>query len=192
MEQKFYEAAETGKVEEVKEILKNDPTLNVNWKNEYGTTVLNRACAYGHDSIVSLLLAHPDIDVNKKDNDGNTPFMWACVFGRTSCVRLLLRDSRVAVNEPQKKGRSPLQGAVSKRHLSVIECMIASGRDMDLGDGIWSTISGTSVLFTAWLQHPEAKDILQMYKHDRSEAVAEAKRRLEITGEWKGGMENSD
>ena len=34
MEGTFYEAAKRGKIEKVKEILRKNPSLNVNWKNE--------------------------------------------------------------------------------------------------------------------------------------------------------------
>ena len=98
----FYSATENGNVEEVEEILRNNPNVNVNWssENDEGSTALIIACDNGHDSIVSILLAHPDIDVNQKDNEGWTPFSGACWYGNTSCVRLMLKDSRVMVNEP--------------------------------------------------------------------------------------------
>ena len=46
MEKTFYDAAENGKVEEVKSILKKNPSLNVNWKNEElnARTALYVAC----------------------------------------------------------------------------------------------------------------------------------------------------
>jgi len=87
MEERFFAAAESGNVEEVKQILRKHPNLNVNWGNEddEGSTALIIACDNGHDSIVSILLAHPDIDVNLKNSFGQTPFMWACCNGNTLC-----------------------------------------------------------------------------------------------------------
>ena len=56
----FFQAAMTGNVQDVKEILRNNPNLNVNWRNgdERGSTALIIACENDHDSIVSILLAH--------------------------------------------------------------------------------------------------------------------------------------
>ena len=117
----------------MREILKNFPNLHVNWKNEKGYTALHHACYNGHDSIVSILLAHPDIVVNQKTSDGLTPFYTACQNGRTSCVRLLLKDSRVKVNETNNGGSTPLRYAAHRGHLDIIKSWIASGREMDLG-----------------------------------------------------------
>jgi len=60
MEKRFYEAAKNGKVKDVKEILRKNPNLDVNWRNgdERGSTALIIACENDHDSIVSILLAH--------------------------------------------------------------------------------------------------------------------------------------
>ena len=135
MEGMFYLAAENGNAEELQEILRNNPNLDVNWRNENenGSTALIIACENDHDSIVSILLAHPDIDVNLKDLDGWTPFSSACWYGYTSCARLLLKDSRVMVNEPSGYGYTPLWRAAFKGHLNVIKWWIASGREMNLG-----------------------------------------------------------
>jgi len=135
MEKSFYSAAKDGKVEVVKDILRKNPSLNVNWKNEesYANTALVAACEKGHDSVVSILLAHPDIDPNLKNKFGNTPFLIACADGSTSCVRLLLRDQRVMVNEPDNDGATPLKWVACFGHLDVIKWWIASGREIDFG-----------------------------------------------------------
>jgi len=88
MEEIFYFAARDGKVEEVKSILRKNPSLNVNWKTEeiLANTALVAACEKGHDSVVSILLAHPDVDPNLKNTVGSTPFLIACAHGNTSCA----------------------------------------------------------------------------------------------------------
>jgi len=144
-EERFWKSASDGDVEASKEILKHNPTLDVNWPERiYDQAVLHPVCENGNASIVSILLAHPAIDVNQKDTMKNTPFTWVCAYGRTSCGRLLLRDSRVKVNEPDEDGSTPLRYAASHGHLDVIKWWIASGREMDLGkpgddktDAIW-------------------------------------------------------
>jgi len=132
----LYDAAYQGKVEEVEEILRDYPNINVNWVNEEENGqpfALQQACSVGHDSVVSLLLAHPDIDVNQKDRGGHTAFIYASAYGRSSCVRLLLKDSRVLVNERNEDGYTPLNWATFFGRLDVIKWWIASGREMDLG-----------------------------------------------------------
>jgi hypothetical protein len=135
MEKQFRDAARYGKDEEVRKILKENPTLNVNWSDPDSSnqTALIQACRNGHDKVVTLLLAHPDIDINQKDYYGESPFFWACVNGSTSCVQLLLKDGRVKVNEPNRNGSTPLYWAAPYGHLEVIKWWIASGREVDLG-----------------------------------------------------------
>jgi len=77
-EETFCKAAWDGKAGEVEGILRNNPTFNVNWRSPDGSSALLRACQNGHDSVVSILLAHPDIAVNLKDTAaGDTSFFAA-------------------------------------------------------------------------------------------------------------------
>jgi hypothetical protein len=134
-EQEFYGACSDGRLEEAKGILHQNPDFKVNWKNKDGSdwTGLHMACARGHSSIVSLLLAHPDIDVNSKSKWGSTPLSRACCGGRFSVIELLLKDRRVLINAPSDNGSTPLSVAAYGGHLEVIKAMIASGRELDLG-----------------------------------------------------------
>jgi len=134
-EERFYKAAKDGHLEEAKEILKDNPKLNVNWRNEqeHGWTALIKACEWDHPSIVSILLAHPDIRVNSKSRYGYSPFFRACINGHTSCARLLLQDSRVRVNESDISGSSPLMNTAVNGHVGLIRLWVASGREMNLG-----------------------------------------------------------
>jgi len=137
MEPRFWDAVNDGNVEEVREILENHPNVDVNWKNEDWIghlAAMHRACRYGHDSIVAILLAHPGIKVNVKDSYGHTPFMIACLNDHTSCARLMLEDQRAAINEPSNNGYTPLRDAAHAGNLEIIKWWVASGREMDLGE----------------------------------------------------------
>jgi len=134
--EKFWKAAEKGDEVAMKQILSENSSINVNWKNEKknGMTPLHRACNKGHDKIVALLLAHPDIDVNVKTSGGETPFCLTCRTGRISCAQLLLKDARVQVNEPNNEGYTPLRWAARGGHLDIIKVWIASRMEMNLGE----------------------------------------------------------
>jgi len=73
MEKQFYEAAGNGEVEEAEEILRNNPTLDINRVDENGNAALHYACGKGRYSIVSILLGRSGIDVNLKNKRGSTP-----------------------------------------------------------------------------------------------------------------------
>jgi len=179
MEQKLYAATKDGKVDDVKEILRNPVSLNVNQGSSLGFTALHRASASGYDSIVPLLLAHPDIDVNQKENDGYTPFSGACANGRTSCVQLLLRDSRVNVNEPGNDGDTPLRNAASWGHLDTIKWWIASGREMELGKmGNYKT---DAIAQGKEKGHTEVVTLLERFRSDAIKTRSEVRLELGIT-----------
>jgi len=185
MEEKFGSAAFHGEVEEVKSILRKNPSLNVNWKNEEGSgrPALYHACNQGHESIVSILLAHPDIDPNLKDNDGATPFLTACWRGRTSCERLLLQDQRVKVNEPDKDGDTPLFWAAYKGHHGVIKWWIASGREMDLGKP--GDVDKTDAIGAAKKQgKTEVVSLLERFKSNATKTRSEVRLELGINGQY--------
>jgi len=171
MENTFWDAAKDGKEQEVKDILRKNPSLNVNWKNEknYAVTALFAACFNGHDSVVSVLLAHPDIDPNLKQKDGWTPFMTACWSGKTSGVRLLLQDQRVMINEPNIEGSTPLRWAAFKGNQDVIKWWIVSGREMNLGTP--GDIDKTEVV-----------SLLERFKSDAAKTRSEIRLELGING----------
>lgn len=194
-EKKLYDATVSGDVAEVKEILRKNPTLNVNWKNEaeYDWTALHIACSDGHDSIVLILLAHPDINVNVKNIDGITPFLSACAIGRTACAIPLLRDSRVLVNEPDNAGSTPLKDIISSGHLAILKWWIAAGL-LDDFDVIADSISATrNPEKEAWESRenfqerssllPSLGGLLQGLRKNPTKIWTEVREELGITGQ---------
>ena len=183
MEQKFYDAARDGTVGEVKEILRSNPTLKVNWKNEKDDdrTALIIACASGNDSIVSILLAHPDMDVTLKDKSGYTPFNTARANENISCVRLLLHDSRVNPNEPNNFGGTPLRNGAVAGQLDLIQLWIASGREMDLGKP--GNNLTDSIAAAKKQGKKEVVTLLERFKSDAAKTRSEVRKELGINGE---------
>lgn len=124
----FYQAARDGNVTELRKILREHPTVDVNWKNKFGWSALHEACGNDHPEVVSLLLAHPDIMVNNRSWAGSTPFLWACREGRPACVRILLEDPRVDYHLPDEGSHTPLDYAARFGHMDVIRWWMISGR----------------------------------------------------------------
>jgi len=156
-------------VDEAKEILRNNPDFDVNWRNkrDLDRAALHVACISGHESIVAILLTHPDIDVNQKDKDECVPFSTACIKGSTSCARLLLKDRRALVNEPEDNGHTPLWSAAYWGYLDVIKWWIASGREMDLGKP--GDVEKTDAIGVAKLREKmEVVNLLERFKSDAS------------------------
>ena len=181
----FSIAAYCGDVEEVKEILRKNPNLNVNWAKKdlegSASVALGHACENDHDVIVSILLAHPDIDVNLRDTYGNTPFGISCVNGSTSCVREMLKDSRVELNEPDESGNPPIVWTVAYEHIDIIRWWIASGREIDLGklaDFMMDAIETARENVQG-----EIAKLLERFKENPEETRGEVRRELGIKGQ---------
>jgi len=172
MEGQFYEAAYWDRAREVKELLRNNPHLDVNWKNKWDDswTALHIASRGGHDPILAILLAHPNIDVNVKNKSGTTPLMMACGSGSISTVILLLKDARVNINELSQYRTSTFQGVLCDGRLEVIKWWFAAGRELNVDERVVSSVGRKEVetLLTRYLSYP-------------SKTVSEVRKELGIT-----------
>ena len=126
-------AARRGDVACVKDIVENNPVINLSHKMN-DVCALHAACRQGHHVVVSYLLSIKNIDVNQKTTGGWTPFMYCCVYGDLECARRLIRDPRVDLNCPSTSGRTPLTEASCRGRTTLIKKWIISGRELDLGD----------------------------------------------------------
>ena len=161
-------AVQNGDAKVLAELMRQDPGFNVNIVYRSGWMLLHHACSENYRStVIPLLLAHPGINVNVKDIFGQTPFYCACRYGLTSCVREMLKDSRVNVNEPDRDGRTPLWRAACWGYFDIIMWLIASGREMDLGDSedVWTDVIGMA---KKWGK-TEVVSLLERFKGDATQ-----------------------
>jgi len=135
LQQQLYDAAKENRFEDVRKLLRN-PRIDVNWSNPrwFGVTALHIACSQGHVLVVEILLGQEDLDVNRRHHHGYTPFALGCANGNTAVVRLLLNNPRVDINLRSTAGYTALFWAAAKGHVHTIMDLIASGRDLDLGE----------------------------------------------------------
>ena len=80
-------ASRTGHADTVKSLL-NSPGVNVDARDENGSTPLIEAARNGHDDVVEALLI-ARADAKAKDKQGKTALMYASEGGHTESVRLL-------------------------------------------------------------------------------------------------------
>jgi hypothetical protein len=130
--EQLYNASKYGHFERAETLLRDNPSLDVNWKTQIGLTALHCASGGDYAEIVKLLLAHPAININVQTVSGFTPLLFTCANNQESAVKLLLRNPRVVVSLPNNEGHTPLWWASFHGYLKMIEWLIASGRD--LGD----------------------------------------------------------
>ena len=114
-----------------KEIILQNPSLNINWQNENvsNLTCLHNACHYNRYEIISLLLTqYPNINPNLQNDYGWTPLHLACGTNNVESVKLLLNDERIDINIKNCDGNTGLMDAADRGYIAIIEYILASMR----------------------------------------------------------------
>ncbi|KAF3076556.1 Ankyrin repeat, PH and SEC7 domain containing protein secG [Trichoderma lentiforme] len=148
--------------ETVKTLLKKP--INVNQKDEKGSTPLLLAARNGHEAVVKLLLAMPNINIKLMDGQDNTRLLRAASNGHDAVVKLLLSAGvdpnfgngyQTPLSKAAEGGHEavvklllamsnndihlPLYGAVVHEHAAVVKLLLAAGADPDLGRSHYTT-----------------------------------------------------
>ncbi|XP_044269868.1 ankyrin repeat domain-containing protein 49-like [Tribolium madens] len=103
-------AAENGKLDEVKALLKLDPTL-VSSTDKEGYTPLHRACYGNHVEVVKYLLQN-GADIAAKTEVQWQPLHSCCHWNNIECAQILLAEG-ADVNALSEGGQTPLHIAAS-------------------------------------------------------------------------------
>ena len=165
-------------MDQVKDILRKEVTVNVNWRNRnmFGRTALHVACQDSHVAVASLLLAHPHINVNQRDSFGETPLLRGC--GNLDIVRLLLRDPRVDLTMADKGGHSPFVWIVKDESLPIVEWWIASGREVKLGKPGNAETDAIMAAKSTWFFRAQMVTLLENFKQNPEEVRHAVRSRL--------------
>ena len=95
--------------EEMVDVLLEQPSIEVNAKDNNENTALHWACRCGRVSNVAILnqlLAAPGILVNERDVDGCTPIMLAIYYSKLDAVRVLAEVEKVDLDVRDDSGLS--------------------------------------------------------------------------------------
>ena len=107
----LHEAAESGDVDKVRELLEGGK-YDVNCVTWYGWTPLHLAASEGHLGVIRVLLSEFKADVNARSDDGETPLLLAASEGHLDVVRVFLHEFKADVNACTHYGSTPLDVAV--------------------------------------------------------------------------------
>ena len=106
------EAAKTGNVEAVKDLVKRGADLEA--KSEKAKTALHYAAANGHVDVVNVLLEHGAV-VDARDRDWRTPLMLAAIYGCNHTVQSLVNRG-ADVNARTLAGNTAMDYAENNNH----------------------------------------------------------------------------
>jgi len=129
----LYIACREGYIQIVR-LLLNVEGIDLNHSNNYGESAFWIACLKGHINIVKLLLNHERVDINQASRSGITAFYLACFNRNLEIVKLLLNNKTIDVNKADiGYNRTPLHNACHEGEIQLVEYILASGRDVNLG-----------------------------------------------------------
>lgn len=136
VEPNFFEAAATGRVERLRELLKKDPELVHAWTQD-GWTALH--LNFGNVTVAKLLIdAGADVNVNSRNKLNATPLQGAAANNWLVLARLYI--SRGAnVNCRSEGGGSPLHEAAANGFLAFAKLLIENGADVNQKDDAGKT-----------------------------------------------------
>ncbi|MCE1248630.1 MAG: ankyrin repeat domain-containing protein [Firmicutes bacterium] len=124
-----HDAAKSGDLAKVKEILSKNPEL-ISTQNEDGKTPLHLAAGWGRIEVMKYLISLK-VDINIRNKDGGTPLHVAASQGQPEAARLLLK-SGADVNAVRTVGKAtPLHIAALKGHKDVAVILIENGADVN-------------------------------------------------------------
>jgi uncharacterized protein len=131
IEPNIFEAAATGRIERVRELLKQDPTLAKAYSPD-GWTALH--LNWGHLDIVELLLdSGADINAVSRNKFVATPLQGAAVGQRLELARLLI--ARGAKLSPRGEGGdSPLHECAGNGAIEIARLLLDHGADINAKD----------------------------------------------------------
>ena len=120
----LFNAADEGDLANVREIIKRNENVNLDFRNgqKDAKTPLHAAAQKGHLQVVIVLIeAGGSIDV--EDKFGYTPLYLASLEGHTDVVKYLIGQN-ADLNAWENYGRSPLWIASFEGHQDIVEMLI--------------------------------------------------------------------
>jgi uncharacterized caspase-like protein len=123
-------AVNKGDIKVVRAVL--DKGVNVNEKDEWGSTALHRAASTGNSDIVRILL-DKGANVNEKDERESTALHEAVLYGYPDIVQLLL-DRGANVHAQNWLGYTPLHYAAAWGYSDIVQLLLNRGVDPSIAD----------------------------------------------------------
>jgi 26S proteasome non-ATPase regulatory subunit 10 len=124
--------------QEISLFLRQQPHVNIHYRDSEQRTPLHWASACGNAEAASALLAK-GASPDSEDEGGWSPLLSAASAGHADIVIMLL-DAGADVNKRTAEGRTALLYAVSKGHRSIIESLLERGADIRAADNHGATV----------------------------------------------------
>lgn len=199
-------AAEAGSSKTTEMLLRK--AVDIDWKDEEGSTALHWAVSNGHEQTSALLLRNK-ADANSTDNFDNTPLHWAIPYASITCLLLehggnpdsandtmqtplhwsaqagledateLLVQHGANTNAQDEHGVTPLHAAVLGRHDAVVDILLLNGANANVMDEDgWTPLHAAIVK-----QHGALQNRLAPETQNRASFVDQMRERMDDENE---------
>ena len=126
-------ACDCGNTEIVKLILHNN-SIELNARDDYGSTAFHPACANGKTETVQLILdfsqENDAIDLNARDISGKTAFHLACEKGNTEIAKLILNftheNGKIDINTRDENEETPFHWACVRGRIETVKMILGN------------------------------------------------------------------
>lgn len=152
----IFEAAATGRIERVTELLDSDPSL-VNAYAPDGFQPLGLASFFGHKPVVDVLLERGALVNSPSRNSQSVQPLHSAVAGGHFEIAKVLLEHGADVNACQSGGFTPLHAAAQNGQLEMLHLLLEHGADPH-----FQSFDGKTALdFAAQSGHAQAVDLLR-------------------------------
>lgn len=161
----FIRETQMGNLEKVKEYLEN-PSIDVNKKDFFGSTALFYACKFGFMDLIEFLRSKgATFDV--VNTYGQTPLIAACTALRRDVVDIILSETTEHINVGDKEGYTPLFWAINPDHLDLIKLLVEKGADSTV-----KSVRGNTILHFAISRcRTQLNNPIENFRANRTEAT---------------------
>ncbi|KAI9226402.1 MAG: ankyrin repeat-containing domain protein [Piptocephalis tieghemiana] len=122
----FVLSARYGDVEDITQLLKENPELSPAATNASGQTALHMAAANGHLDVAKVLVNHltpEQLDI--QNEGGNTALHWAALNGHLDLVKLLV-STHADPTIKNTGGRTAMYEAQQRGHDDIVDYLLSS------------------------------------------------------------------
>jgi len=142
IDQALFEAAKTGKLNDVIDCITNG--ADVNASNSFmGWTSLHVACGFNTKLELVDYLILSGADVNKADNNGRRPIHMVAK-GHKNDIVLRLLEAGCDVNVQNNSGMTASHFAAVSNSFECLEILMANGADLNIKDGKGMTVADSA------------------------------------------------
>jgi ankyrin repeat protein len=124
----IFEAAGTGRIERVEELLRSDPAIISQWSAD-GFTALHFACFFGREEVAGLLLRHGADAAAVARNPMQVTPLHSASAGRNLEIARVLLEHGAPPNARQQQGWTALHSAAQHGDKALVELLLKHGAD---------------------------------------------------------------